>query len=697
MELVGILSKVVKESLTTKKILLEYPESTVKRLLDKFSGSTDDTEEEIRKVIADFERFKGGFATDEKNELKQLNDQLKTLEPSSQEYKDLQTRIRDLNKTIQDTLDIFKYEYESLKNLTAEKDTKQKTKKTLESLVQDYVQKYKGTDLQMTKTNIKKFFEVKTHLPEAREFKKEVTSFNPAQLNELVGKYFSTFNNQGVNEYVIAIAQKFHEEKPDEDVMTTLLPRAKRFARHFELIPLNAKLSKYMTFEEFEHVVDGYTPMEESDYDIPEIDTSDVDIPYEDDNVLIFAPDEKQKCINIRKKHAPDRRWCTSWEGSGNYYYNYRLNQNLTLYYIINKNLPSSDTNYASVILVDRYGEMRLADGTNSGRYSGSQVIPWSEILSKIPVLKGKEQYLEAKPFSNEDMDTMQRYKQLNLRTTDPVAELGGEKEVEMWLELRSPDLSSTQNGDEIFRNLPEESQRKYIGLGNDLTPKMIKNLSDDATNPNNPGMAKAQSILTYYAGKKRDKLLQKSLKELTDKDIALIISDEMKQFLPRLKERYIPELGSDIDPSYTLIEYPTSVTGKFIRIFGPDELFDFLPEDIGFLQIENKSSEDWVIKIPESFDRFSQLTTLVFENCVKELPESIGNLTGLHFLNLTNNKHMTKLPKSIVNLRCLDFMSVLGTPIKFEKLPEEFRKYWNYDAEGFWEPNYPDEMKEHC
>jgi hypothetical protein len=36
MELVNILSKVVKENLTTKKILLEYPESTVKKLLDKF-------------------------------------------------------------------------------------------------------------------------------------------------------------------------------------------------------------------------------------------------------------------------------------------------------------------------------------------------------------------------------------------------------------------------------------------------------------------------------------------------------------------------------------------------------------------------------------------------------------------------------------------------------------------------------------
>jgi hypothetical protein len=35
-----------------------------------------------------------------------------------------------------------------------------------------------------------------------------------------------------------------------------------------------------MNFEEFEHVVDGYTPMEESEYDVPEIDTSDVDVAY---------------------------------------------------------------------------------------------------------------------------------------------------------------------------------------------------------------------------------------------------------------------------------------------------------------------------------------------------------------------------------------------------------------------------------
>jgi hypothetical protein len=290
MELIGLLSKVVNENVTTKKILLEYPESTIKRLLDKFSQSTDDTEEEIRKVIADFERFKGGFAANEKNEVKQLNDELKNLDPSSEEYKDLQIRIRDLNKTIQDMLDIFKYDYDSLKNLTAEKETKQKTKKTFEGTVQDYIKKYKGTDLQLTKVNIRKFFEMLSQFSKAKELrvnlKPNVLDYNPAELNSLVDKYFSRFNNNGVNELIIAIAQNFQKQMPNEDVMTVVLPRAKRYIQHYNLIPVTTKLSAYMTFDEFEHAVDAYTPMEESEYTVPGIDLGDVDIAYEDDDVL---------------------------------------------------------------------------------------------------------------------------------------------------------------------------------------------------------------------------------------------------------------------------------------------------------------------------------------------------------------------------------------------------------------------------
>ena len=652
MELLGLLSKVVKENLQTKKILLEYPESTVKKLVDKFSKQTEDNEEDIRKTIADFERFKAAFDNEDK--------------------------------------DIFKHNYDKVKSLIADKSTKQKSKKDLEGMVQDYINKWRGTvqvDLQLTKLNIKKFFEVKTHFPQLKEFKRDVLSFNPTELNELVAKYFSKFNPHGINELVAAITQKFHEENPDEDAMTTFLPRAKRFVRHFELIPINSKLSKFMNFEEFEHIVDGYTPMEESEYTVPEIDLSDVNIPYEDDDVLIFAPDQKHKCINIRKKHAPDRRWCTSWEGSGNYYYNYRLNQNLTLYYIINKNLPSSDLNYATVILVDRYGEMRLADGSNSGRYGGGTVIPWSEITKKVPVLNGKKQYLEAKPYTQEDQDKLNRYKYYNLSTTDPLAELGSEQEVELWMELRGPDFSNMgQNGADIFGNLPEELQKKYIGLGNELSAAMVRSLSP--------------SGMSYYVSKKKEKLLQKTLRDLSENDIEVVLSKEMRPYLKSLKQKYRNELTTDFKPNFVGIAYPTDANAKYARMFGLEELFDLIPEDTRFLQIENKSNDDTiVIKIPSSISKFTNVRTLVFENIISELPEEIGNLKRLSFLNLTNNKNLRTLPESIADIYCLDFISILGSDnLKEENLPAGLKNYFSIEPGAtLWDTNRPDEYFDLC
>ena len=644
MGLVNLLSNVVKENVNIKKILLEYPESTIKKLLSKFEKETDDSEEDIRKTIADFERFKSTLANEDK--------------------------------------DIFKHPYEKLKSLIADKQTKQKSKKDFEGIVQDYITKHKGADLQLTKLNIKKFFELKTHLTKSKEFKKDVTSYSPAELNGLVNKHFGKFNSQGLNEFVLTIAEKFHKELPDEDVMTAIIPRVKRFVRHFETIPLTAKLSNFMTFEEFEHIVDGYTPMEESEYDVPEVDTSDVNIAYEDDDVLIFAPDEKHKCINIRKKYAPDRRWCTSWEGSSNYYYNYRLNQNLTLYYIINKTLPATATDYASVILVDKYGDMRLADGTNSGRFAGSTVIPWNEILTKIPVLKGKEDYFKAKPYSNEDMEKLQKYKSYNLKTTNPISELGNEQEVELWMELRGPDFRNMSNGDETFGNLPEELQKKYIGLGNELSAGMVRKLS--------------QSAMSYYISKKKEKLLTKSLKDLNENDMEVIMSKEMRPYYKSLKNKFANELETGFDPSFVPIAYPNDTNAKFARLFGLNELFDLIPEGVLFLQIENKSKDEIILEIPSTIGRFTSLGTLVCDNIIRELPEEIGNCRQLAFLNLTNNKELTTLPASVGKLTCLDFVSVMGSNINTETLSPEITKYMDV-SDDFWEINFPPEMKRHC
>jgi Leucine-rich repeat (LRR) protein len=338
--------------------------------------------------------------------------------------------------------------------------------------------------------------------------------------------------------------------------------------------------------------------------------------------------------------------------------------------------------NFATVVLVDSYGRMRLADGSNSGRYAGSTVIPWSEISDKVPALKGKEDYLEAHPLSSEDQERMQKYKSYNLKTDNPIEELGGVEQTELWLELRSPDLKNISNGDKIFANFPEYLQKKYIGLGSELSGGMVRALTPGA--------------MSYYVSKKKEKLLTKKLNELSENDMEVILSKEMKPYYKQLKRKYIDDLNSDFDPEYVAISYPNDNNAKFARMFGLETLFDNLPSSTEFLQIDNKSKDNITLKIPESIGRLTNLTTLVCDNVIDSLPETIGNCRQLVFLNLTNNQKLTTLPTSISKLTCLDFLSVMGSSIDVDKLPNEILEYMT-PTDDFFIIQFPPEMKTHC
>jgi hypothetical protein len=114
-----------------------------------------------------------------------------------------------------------------------------------------------------------------------------------------------------------------------------------------------------------------------------------------------------------------------------------------------------------------------------------------SKIIEYVPHGLNEEIF---KPFTDEDTKKLTKYKSLNLTTSDPVKELGSVDEVELWMELRGPDFKNITNGDEIFGNLPEELQKKYIGLGNELDGNMVKRL--------------APAAMTYYVSKKKEKIL---------------------------------------------------------------------------------------------------------------------------------------------------------------------------------------------
>jgi len=598
-KLVNTLGNIVESS--HKRIVSEaISKRMMQTLLNKFQPDTDDSPETIQKYINAFDRFKQSL-------------------PSNQR-------------------DIQRYSYGDIKYLIDERIAKQKRKKDEDTILKVYMgdkKLGKGMNINDVKMLLRQFNEIKTFLPKGQQ---DVLKVPGAKLSKLISDKFN-------NLFTEKIFKKFKQDGldvTDEEIMT----RIERYINAYDEVPKYTKPVVDMTFDEFEKVAD-VLPVKDAEETSGEIDVSDVEVVYEDDDVLIFHPDEKQKCINIRKKYAPDRGWCTSWEGSGNYYYNYRLNQNLTLYYIINKNLDLSDKDFASVILVEPYGgRMRLADGTNRGRYAGGTTIDWKEITEKIPVIKDKKELFKAKPLTDEERTEMNQMRRANV-LRDAVKELGSEKRAELWLELSTPNLTRTIGGEEIYANLPDYLKKKYIGLGGDLNAKMVNDSSAE--------------VIKYMLAKKKEALMNKDISRLTDTDIALLNSPAMKSVKDKLKSKYMEDiLSKSSGGNVVFVNYPKDESSKFIALYGFNDFFDTLPDSLVRIDFMNESST-LNLELPPSISRFKNLQVLHLAGCVSEIPKEVSELSELILLSLPDNPKLTTLPVQLAEKS--------GDTYKMEKL----------------------------
>ena len=688
MELIQILSSTVVKNIKKGDFLTEaMSEKVIKQMIDKFSGETGNdpnppTEEYIRELISDFERFKQAFPPDKR--------------------------------------DIVQYTYNDLKTTIEEYKKKQEAKKASTETFKTFMENNKGADISQVKSNFKAFDMIKDVLP-AKE--QNILNYTDVDLNDLIQNQFVPLMvmkrkikdleqmdprvssqilkmpkdklrqilDDKFKEIVVSVGwKKFATENP-ELTPEIVLPRLEAYATAYSKIPFNTKPLMLMTFDEFEHIVDAL-PIDEEDETKVGIDLGDIQTVYEDDELLVFLPTIKNECIRIRKKYAPNSSWCTSWDRAGNYYYNYRLKQNLTLYYVIDLTQPANyrtHPNHAGVVLVDRYGDKRLADATNSGRWSGGQTVSWNEITEKFPLLKGKEDLFKPLPISDEDREHMNRIEGTSV-TQDAIKELGSESEAELWLELVGPDLSNRSGGSEIYKNLTPELKKKYIGLSLPLNAKMVEDSEPD--------------VIAYYLREKVKQFENKSLKELTELDIALINSPLMRKHKEKIKEIYTKEIEFGIDEqtggSSLEISYPSNINAKFSAIFGLEKLFASVKDKtkITYISLENTSKGSLYLDLPNEIAQFTNLQMLIVDNYIKSIPEAIGQCKFLVFLNLLNCPRLTKLPKSIVNLTCLEFLSTSGSGIDENSIPESAKQYFIEDEfMGYVQPNFPPEMKQHC
>jgi Leucine-rich repeat (LRR) protein len=153
----------------------------------------------------------------------------------------------------------------------------------------------------------------------------------------------------------------------------------------------------------------------------------------------------------------------------------------------------------------------------------------------------------------------------------------------------------------------------------------------------------------------------------------------ELKEiFKPEFAKGLVTKGGDKVE-----INYPDSSAGKFVALYGFDDLFESLPDNIQHLLINNKSKEDIALVVPESIGRFKSLQALLLQNIVKSIPDNVGELKNLNFIALPDNKELVDIPESIADLPNLAFVNLKGSPKV--KIPAKLKEKLSDEGSGFY------------
>lgn len=627
MRLTDILKETIIHNASNR--LVEVSEKVIAILLDKFKKETNDSEETIIKYINSFERYKNGLPVDQR--------------------------------------DITRYSYDELKDLI---DSKGRVK-TMKDAFKLIKKRSRGVSNDLINIALKKFVDILKFLPVEE---RDISNYNYESLSKLL---YNEYDNIMDREIVAHFTRK---SNVSNDEVKQYLNEYKNYL-NTNRIPVSSKPLTLMSFDDLEHLIDGLNAEygevgSKSQY---EDNINQSDVIYNENGLKIVKATDKPACI----RNAYGRSWCISRSDSGNAFYNYRLRNNLTIYFVIDEDLDFNDLNFGLVVLVSEDGRYRLADRSNSGRYAGSTEIPWKEIVSKQPKLKDLKNYFAWEPMNDDLKKIYDEYSNKRIESDDIISELGSEKNAGIWLEIKSPDFTTYSNGVSIYTNLTDSLKKKYISLGGNLSKSMIDNSSD--------------SIKSYYLNKiyqsNKDKfgnfdILSVNVNlfdsilylEKYKKDANIGKNIEMfKEQLKNSRNKIIDIIVSNrkLDLSETKVSSDQeSITYKVFRILGFNGLLEYIEPKLDTLsEINIKLPTKLLggfIDIPEIIGNATNLTALSLDGFVNSLPKSIVNLQKLEVLDLSNS-NLVELPKSISTLKKLDILILRGVKAFEDTEPEGF------------------------
>ena len=124
---------------------------------------------------------------------------------------------------------------------------------------------------------------------------------------------------------------------------------------------------------------------------------------------------------------------------------------------------------------------------------------------------------------------------------------------------------------------------------------------------------------------------------------------------------------GTSID-----VEFPRSPAAQFIALYGFDEFFESLPENITKMDFSGGNSGSEGFPLPKAIGRLQNLEGLHIDGLISDLPSEICNCKKLRYLSLPNNKNLKSIPECLKDLPNLKLVNFKGCDNL--KLPEDLK-----------------------
>ena len=174
--------------------------------------------------------------------------------------------------------------------------------------------------------------------------------------------------------------------------------------------------------------------------------------------------------------------------------------------------------------------------------------------------------------------------------------------------------------------------------------------------------------------------------KDDRQQDLVGLLNVPMNELKDFFKPEFAKGLTGTSGKEFKVDGLSSGAVGKFISLYGLDDLIGSLPDTLESFSIQNRDSKDSVkIELPQEIGKFQNLVHIITDNVsFKSIPESVCDLPRLKFLAVMKNPELTTVPECIANLPSLMFLNLKESPNA--KIPSSITEKGEEMQPGMWD-----------